>query len=314
MADYIVIDGGTTNTRISLVNDYSVIDTIKLNSGAQKNIDNIENYKIAIRDTIADILNKNCKTVTEIKRILASGMITSEHGLLNLEHIPAPAGIKELHESMVETVIPEISSQIPFVFIRGVKNYSKNLEDIDIMRGEETELMGICECEEGVYILPGSHSKIIITDKKGRIFNFKTMLSGEMISALAEHTILKASFNLSECELDNEYLLKGYYYALNNGINDALFKVRILKNVFSASSSEAYSFFLGTVLCDEIKYIINCNSPKITIGGKKQIKEALSVLLKSLCDSEIETLTEEQVQNSNINGIIKIYEYKNELA
>lgn len=78
---------------------------------------------------------------TDIECILASGMITSEFGLCNLEHIKTPAGICELHNSMYKTYINEIS-ELPFVFIRGVKTDAEVYENFDMMRGEETKLMG----------------------------------------------------------------------------------------------------------------------------------------------------------------------------
>ena len=79
--------------------------------------------------------------------------------LCNLPHICAPAGISELCDNMHETVIPEIS-EIPFVFVRGVKSVSDNLSETDMMRGEETEICGLMGEDDGkcMYILPGSHS------------------------------------------------------------------------------------------------------------------------------------------------------------
>ena len=78
-------------------------------------------------------------------------MITSEFGLYNLPHITVPAGIKELYDAMKEVTIPEIS-EIPFVFIPGVKVTGEGLHKTDMMRGEETELVGLCNgcCAGGI--------------------------------------------------------------------------------------------------------------------------------------------------------------------
>ena len=40
MSNYITVDGGTTNTRISLVVNGNIVDTIKYNVGAGKSIEN----------------------------------------------------------------------------------------------------------------------------------------------------------------------------------------------------------------------------------------------------------------------------------
>lgn len=308
MGTYITIDGGTTSTRINLVRDMTILDTIKLNIGARASIDERDRYISSIRDAAGDIAVRN--NADNIERILASGMITCEFGLCNLPHISIPAGIEELHGTMYEISLPEISD-IPFVFVRGVKSDSKDVADFDMMRGEETELMGIADKKYGdcIYVLPGSHSKIIRTDKCGRIVSFATMLSGEMIVSLSQGTILKDAVDLSVEKTDKEYLLKGYDFARKEGINKALFKVRVLKNSFECSRERVYSFFMGIVLCDEILSIAEDNIATVVIGGRKQIKNAMALILRERTNKNIIELDEKTVDNSTSSGIIKIYEY-----
>lgn len=307
MRTYIAIDGGTTNTRISLVRDHQVLDTIKLNVGARKVIDDKMLLQRSIKEGIDQLLRENGIRQEEVHRILASGMITSEFGLCNLEHVTAPAGIRELHDNMYETKIPEIT-EIPFTFIRGVKIKGRSAENTDMMRGEETELMGILEDAECAYILPGSHAKVIRTDQDGRIADFSTTLTGEMIAALSGGTILKDAVKLTGNQLDTEYLIEGYQCCERNGMNKALFKVRILKTQFQKTDEQIYSFFMGVVLHDEIEEIMRYDVRKVVIAGKKQIKEALSILIRSISDKEVICLTDEQAENANIRGMIKIYE------
>ncbi|MBR1969453.1 MAG: 2-dehydro-3-deoxygalactonokinase [Clostridia bacterium] len=311
MSFYITIDGGTTNTRINLVKDNNVVDAIKINVGAKKGIDGKTLLIAEIKSAIEEVLSKNNLQESNIHRILASGMLTSEFGLCNLEHIKTPAGIKELHNSMYETQLEEISS-IPFVFVRGVKTDGNDIASIDIMRGEETELMGIINNEyaDCMYVLPGSHSKLIKTDKEGRIIDFTTMLTGEMISALSENTILKDAVDLNGAALDCEYLLKGYDFSKENGFNKALFKVRILKSIFALEKEKIYSFFLGAVLCDEIKEIIKSDAKTIVIGGRNQIKNAMNEILKQKANKVVRIIADSEVDKSVILGIIKIYEEK----
>lgn len=307
MKAYITIDGGTSSTRVNFVRDREVIDTIKMNIGARASIENRDEYTGAIKSAVEEIISRN--NAKEIERILASGMITCEFGLCNLPHIKTPAGINELHENMYETVIDEISD-IPFVFICGVKTDAEEIDTLDMMRGEETELMGIINEEYGecVYILPGSHSKIIKTDKESRIVSFSTMLTGEMIASLSQGTILKDAVDLSVSEINREYLLKGYDYSKSAGINKALFKVRILKNIFGRSREEIYSFFMGIVLCDEIEEIIRNDVKTVVLGGKAQIKKAMAVILREKSDKNIVELDEKAVDYSTSVGMIRIYE------
>ncbi len=310
MVNYITIDGGTTNTRVSLVKNYEVSDTLKFNIGARVGIDNNDALKNTIKEGIETILAKNNLSENEIVRILASGMITSEYGILNLEHLKTPAGIKELKEASYEAELPEIS-KIKFVFMRGVKTSSKILMNSDMMRGEETELMGIMNTDdkECVYVLPGSHSKIIKTDTNGKIEHFVTMLTGEMIASLSQNTILKGSITLSDT-LNEEYLIKGFEYCKERSINEALFKVRILKNLYSVTDEQLYSFFVGVVLCGEIVALLKMNPRKIVIGGRKQLKEAMKILLANYTDCEIVCISDKDVDKSSAIGMVRIFENK----
>lgn len=307
MANYITIDSGTTNTRICLVKNGKIIGFQKFEVGARKVIGNNDILKQTIKQGINEILKQNKMSSSDIEKILASGMITSEFGLVNLPHIETPAGAEELHNNINETVIEDISA-IPFVFIRGVKCQCEDFENCDMMRGEETELMGILK-GEGLYVLPGSHSKIINVDALGRIVDFKTMLTGEMIATLSENTILKDAVCLDEGELDSEYLLKGFDFCEKNGINNSLFKVRILKNMFYKNASQVYSFFLGAILQSEIEFILQQNQNRIIIGGKKQLKEAIFVILKKISSAEIIKVEDTEADFASTFGLIKIYEF-----
>ena len=313
MSTYLTIDGGTTNTRIRLVRDGKVLDVLKLHAGARSGFTDAAGLKSAVRDGIREVLSHNALQEKDLQAILACGMLGSESGLTEVPHIKAPAGIRELHKSMLTASLPEISD-LPLHIVRGVKQFPEqaSYRDIDIMRGEETELYGLIENPDAdtLYILPGSHSKLIETDSQGRISQFETLLSGEMIEALSQHTILRSAVHLENNVLDESALRDGYRYAETEGINKALFKARILKTQLSASDDTIYSFFLGVVLKDEIRAILKKGRRKIVIGGKGEIKRPMSLLLSAFSESEITVLPDELTDEATTRGLIRIYEYK----
>ncbi|MBZ0161193.1 MAG: 2-dehydro-3-deoxygalactonokinase [Notoacmeibacter sp.] len=63
----------------------------------------------------------------------------------------------------------------------------------DVMRGEETQLAGLLIAKpgfEGTACFPGTHSKWV-TLGAGKVQRFRTFLTGEQFSLLAEHSILR---------------------------------------------------------------------------------------------------------------------------
>ena len=310
MANYITIDGGTTNTRVRLICNNEIITTKKMNIGVGKN--DIPTLKNAIKTAIEEILSESNLGKKEIKRILASGMITSEYGFCNLPHITVPASIEVLHNEMYETVIEDVS-EIPFVFIRGIKTEGAELDEADMMRGEETELIGLLKSHKDacLYVLPGSHSKHISVDCNGRIVALRTMMTGELLAAVMEHTILRDATSFEHNEICKSDIFNGFHYAKKRGINEALFKTRILKNRFNGTPEQCYSFLLGSVLCDEVEAILQANEKIIVLGGQKQFRTALALLLKEMSDKKIVMLSDWEVENSTSLGAIQIFEFHN---
>lgn len=310
MPNYIAIDGGTTNTRVRLVCNYKICDTEKQNIGARQGCENPTCYKNAIRESIQAILKRNGLREEDITAILASGMITSEGGLCNLPHLPAPCGIEELAENLFEKTLPAISS-VPITFIRGVKTGGVDFADTDMMRGEETELMGFGDGPQPntLYVLPGSHSKLVETDEKGRIARFSTQLTGELLSAVANGTILQNSIDLSESETDTDYLKRGYLFAKEKGVNAAFFKVRVLDKLFGCTKKQAYSFFMGAVLSPEIENIINAAAENVIIGGKAVLKAPTATLLRAFSHKNVTEIGEAEAENATALGAVRIFEY-----
>lgn len=307
MKRYISIDGGTTNTRISLVENGEIIDTLKFPIGARAGISDKSALPNAVKSGISELLSKNSLSASDVDKILVSGMITSDSGLVTLPHLTLPAGASELKKGIFETSLPEIS-EIPFAFIRGVKSESESFEGTDMIRGEETEIMGFPIHDSAVYMLMGSHTKLIRLENE-KIVSSTTTLTGELIASLATGTILKDSFSLDFEDFDKKQLFEGFEYANSNGLNEALFKTRILKNLFGKTEFEAYSFFLGACLSGEVHAVANFQSRKIFIGGKRQLKRAVYELLKS-SGFYVEMISDEAVDESVVKGQIRIYEYE----
>lgn len=308
MRRYIAIDGGTSNTRLYYLSGTQVLGVEKLTVGVRDAAQDTAVFRNSIRQRITKLVNAFGRP----DLILVAGMLTSELGIYHLPHISAPAGIQELHDAMRQAILPDIS-EFPFYFIPGVKLAGYDIAHTDMMRGEECELVGLWDesCADAVFILPGSHSKLIQCDDTGRIIDFVTLLSGEMVSALSAHTILKNSVDL-DAELNPVALMDGYRYAAQNGLNEALFKVRVLSNALEADRSRCSSFFLGAILSGEINRLLSINCSKILICGQQNLKNATFLLLSQLTKTPVAVVDDSRGELAVVNGMVKIFEYGGE--
>lgn len=293
----ITLDTGTTNTRVTLWKNEEVVDKVSCEVGVRNTaIDgNNSELKCAIREAINEILYKNGVSLNEIDKILASGMITSNVGLVEVPHLLAPVGIEDFANGMVSYSIPDVVDK-EIWFIPGVKNNVMNIslencEAMDIMRGEEVETIALQERMrlEGaaLIILPGSHSKFISVNNEGKITGCLTSVAGELISVITHNTIItNALENSLASEFDEKMIIEGYKNGKKSGLNRSIFSVRIIDQFIDYSVNEKANFLLGAVLSTDLQAIKNSSALKVSeesnviIGGKNILKDSFECILK----------------------------------
>lgn len=289
-----VIDAGTTNVRISLLDESeTLVDQLKFDAGVRRTaIDGHNGYLVStLRDGIRTLMEKH--GVEEVSSCVAYGMITSNMGLKEIPHLCAPAGLQQFHEGMEAVSFPEIAP-FPIRFIRGLRNFSgavtlDNADGMDMMRGEETETIGLLalkpEVRGGMLVLPGSHNKFIPIDEKGRILGCMTSISGEMLDALTHHTILADAVEhgfASGETYSADHMLAGAR-AADAGLGRAAFTARILRTLGDLTVDEARSFLLGAVLRLDLQALRHYapDVKKLFVAGKPPLGTALCDLFKA---------------------------------
>lgn len=301
MKKYIItIDAGTTNTRIFLWdNNRNLIASSKEEVGVRNTaIDgNNQRLKLAVKSCLDSILEQSGITYSEIKCVIASGMITSNVGLVEIPHLVAPAGATELAKSMQSIVIEEICP-LPIWFIPGIKNSSEeitlnNFEMMDIMRGEEVETLGMLDSisanEPMIIVLPGSHSKYIFVDEKKRITGCLTTIAGELLDVITNHTIIADAVghkHVNPNMFNEELVLLGYDTAKRVGISRACFSARIISQFTEYSQIEIANYILGAALQSDLLAIKNTDSivvnpsTRVIIAGKETLQRAFRNILE----------------------------------
>ncbi len=121
------------------------------------------------------------------RRVLLSGMVGSRQGWIEAPYLPCPAGLAEISAATLSVPFDDADVRlVPGLTCRDASGVP------EVMRGEETQLLGIAAITAGgetTACLPGSHAKWVRTSG-GRVMEFTTHLTGEAFAALSGHTIL----------------------------------------------------------------------------------------------------------------------------
>lgn len=276
----LIIDMGTTNTRFYMLNGEMEEASISLPFGAKMAA---EKGQSALYDLLHKQIAKMMEGKTEpLNSIYVYGMGGSEYGVTTTERIEAPVDLKIICEHLNRVNIPQLWD-VPIYIIPGVRCINPDSGFHEIMRGEETETIGFLakypENADCVLILPGSHCKTVYINQRGEIHSFSSAMTGEMIQALAENTILKTAVKVGG-STDPAFLIKGAEAARKYGINQALLQVRTMQCEKNYSAHQMTSFFLGAVLYPEIDYIVsNYGGKTVYIGGKQALQDLYYKLL-----------------------------------
>jgi 2-dehydro-3-deoxygalactonokinase len=288
-----VIDSGTTTSRVRITDGENVLYSIQKQIGARDvaRTGNNAILKEALRACIDEVLESNKLSLAEIEAIIASGMITSNLGLLEIPHLSGPVQIEQIAAQVVKEQFPDITDK-PIFFIPGVKTGFSEQEEIvnrDMMRGEEAEIFGYLGSlgpnsnESILFMHYGSHHKGIRLEQ-GKIVECRTSMTGELMMAISENTILKSSLiSLSELEIDINGVKKGMEAAFSHGFGRALFSTRVMYTMNKRNKHEVTSFFIGTLLSldfDMLDQMLESGIGRVVLYGKELYPSIFAPLLK----------------------------------
>lgn len=326
MSMTILIDCGTTNLRVTLVGENGgVLAQSKRPGGVRHTAIDGHNGRLKqlLAESIAETLEKAGQPLdgSTVSQCVAYGMITSNVGLLEIPHLPAPVSARELHEGMKAAQFPEVA---PFLisFIPGVRNFdgtvtAENFSGMDMMRGEETEAVGLFELlqpqRECVFILPGSHNKFVRMDAQGRILGCMTSISGELLDAVTHHTILAdavdRSFATAE-DYEAELACRGALECAAGGMGRAAFAGRILSQLGGVEGVRLRSYLLGVTLAQDIAalraFVPDIDAVQIYVAGKMPLQHAFADVAKTLGIASIEEIPPEISGQMGIRGALRI--------
>ncbi|MGS2722664.1 2-dehydro-3-deoxygalactonokinase [Porticoccus sp. GXU_MW_L64] len=246
-ACYIVGDWGTTNLRLFL------LDSVSGDCLAQVNGPGIGK---TAQDRIPELLSKLVSPWLDrnIEQILLCGMVGSTIGWLDAGYIDCPLPLITLKDHLC----PVPDTKIPTRIVPGIRCQSPT-GAMDIMRGEETQLLGALRSEpqlnQGSHLLclPGTHSKWVLL-KEGVAESFLTSLSGELFATLKSHSILAPGAN--DSSPDEEYFVQGVQRSIEQSSCDLihlLFETRSRQIAGKLPAQQAADFLSGLIIGRDIQ-------------------------------------------------------------
>lgn len=299
----ILIDSGTTNSRIRLIDaeENKIIDLVKIRVGVRNTA--IEghngNLKHHLNEGIRELLKNNNLTPSEIAYIVASGMITSNLGIYEVPHITSPASLHDFTNHSQIKILEEFF-HIPCIFVPGMKNQTNDsienileiINEFDVMRGEEVESFGLLKQlnlkGKGIMVLPGSHTKYVIVDENQSLSYCLSTLGGETFHAIQKETILSDSLGKNLIEsIDEEMLEKGYEAAKKFGLTRSFYHIRLLQMFSSLNGNQRANYFVGSVIYNDIQTLLSSVSDIeemewIVVGGSDPLRKVFTHLLLQL--------------------------------
>ena len=174
------INWGSSNCRAHLIApDGTVLDTLEAAAGVAT----------LQREGMVEMANRVYARWPDAPRVYAAGMIGSNVGWTDAGYVECPAGFDRLRDELVPTRIGELSLHI----VPGLACVRERDGAPDIMRGEETELLGLQASgrldDAPLVALPGTHTKWVRIEG-GRVVEFMTAMSGEIYDRLTAAGLL----------------------------------------------------------------------------------------------------------------------------
>ncbi len=214
--------GSSTLRAMQLGPDGQVLELRSSKRGASGLAGEAEAFSAALDELVGDWRDADVP-------VWACGMVGSQHGWREVPYADCPADPGSLAAASLAAdwhghpvhILPGLRCHLP----HGV---------LDIMRGEETQVVGALTLatpltEAACIVMPGTHSKWTEV-RDGRVHAFSTYMTGEMFALLRQHSVLSKLMS-ARAGSDLQACAAGMRAARDHGdlgLSHQLFSVRTL--------------------------------------------------------------------------------------
>jgi 2-dehydro-3-deoxygalactonokinase len=248
---FVSCDWGTSSFRLRLVKSGNVVSEVKTRHGIRA-----LNESLAAGDdrdaAFGGYLSEQLGKLTSARLpVVLSGMASATIGWRELPYAKAPLRLDG--SNLVHDCIAVAAAASVHLISGACTNQ-------DIMRGEETEAVGILNhddyskfADRCLLLLPGTHSKhLIVVDSC--IVGWQTFMTGEIFEALTSATILKQTTDAPD-ESPSDAFLDGVGEGFSKGMEGSVFHARVRGVLEGATNGANRGFLSGLLIGSELRYI-----------------------------------------------------------
>jgi 2-dehydro-3-deoxygalactonokinase len=279
MNRFLSCDWGTSTFRLRLVDAHTkkIVSEVISDEGiaethrqwveaCRPEWERIDYYKSKLTESIGQLSVKPDRNIP----LILSGMGSSSIGLKELQYSKFPFHW-DLKHWVAEKLASDEKFSYPMVLVSGFQT------DSDIMRGEETKLLG-CEIpddKERIFIFPGTHSKHVLV-KNGTGVDFRTYMTGELFNLLSEKSILQHAVKKGK---DEKSFAEGVKAGRDGNILHELFGIRVRQILNNADPVGGYQWLSGLLIGTELNELKDLSVP-IYLVSSENLKKAYRVGLE----------------------------------
>ena len=243
--------------------------------------------------------------------VVLSGMASSSIGLAELPYAHLPFALNGAG-ARVHWLEPTPDFDHRLLLISGISSPH------DVMRGEETQLIGLGNLLDGsgqyIVIFPGTHSKHLYVDN-GELVDFETFMTGELFGTLARHTILKESTNTADLAAwlhrDGDSFRQGVLASGSANLLQSLFRVRTNQLFGHLTQPQNALYLSGLLVGSELRGLQRQRDWQLILCCDTNLADFYEQAIAVLGLAQQTTrLTTDQVRDSVISGHLRIMEHQ----
>jgi 2-dehydro-3-deoxygalactonokinase len=300
-------DWGTSTFRLRIVNvdDGNVLDEITSNSG----INTVNNEWLAIRKDESKRLNfyrsfiqsnidKMHADIVKDLPVIISGMVSSSIGMKELSYATTPFNLSG-NDLVTERFAADEFCTHDILLVSGLQTTN------DVMRGEETLILGCNINDEALAIFPGTHSKHVLI-KNNVVDDFKTYMTGEFFELLSTKSLLARSV-VKSSNTNVSSFIEGVEDGATNNILNASFHVRTNQLLKRYPAEVNYDYLSGSLIGSELSDLKNTSYRSVIIVANDLLMQLYSSALNAINTSI--SIYQQNANEALIKAHIHIYRH-----